>query len=302
MLARRLGVAVAAIGVLASLPACGGAASHSGSSGDAQSEKATIVASFYPWAWLSSRVAGDASTIETLTAPGAEPHDMELTARQVVEIGQADLVVYVSGMQPAVDDAVAQHASDRALDAATVVKTLPIDGSTAIDPHIWLDPLRFAKVAEKLGGRLAAADPAHASGYRERAADVVRRLRELDKAYREGLSRCESRTLTTGHASFGYLADRYDLEQVPIAGLSPEVPPSPARLAELTRFVESRDIEVIFLERSEANEAATTLAEETGARTVALDAVSIRSPDAPAGYLSAMRENLSTLRKALGCT
>lgn len=283
----------------------------------------TVVASFYPWAWLSRQIAGGDMQVKDLTGSGADPHGVELTARQLVEVRQASLVVYVKGIQPAVDDAVAQHAADHGFDAGSVVEVLPAaeatgtepdaerhrsgndgngDEHAAFDPHIWLDPVRYAVVAEKLGERLARVDPPRAAAYRERTERLVRTLGELDEEYRTGLRICRSRAVVTSHASFGYLADRYDLEQVGIAGLDPDVPPSPARLTAVARLAEAKNVDVIFLERLASPEVARTLAREVGARTAVLDTVASRQPDSSGDYLSLMRDNLSVLRTALGCS
>lgn len=281
----------------------------------------TVIAAFYPWAWLSEQITGDAVEVRSLAEAGTDPHDLELTARQVVDVERAMLVVYARGMQPAVDEAVEQHAEGHALDAATVVETLPVPngpggtseaqhehadgdqgGHASFDPHIWLDPVRFAAVAEELGGRLAELDPAHADGYRQRTRQLVDRLTELDEAYRSSLDSCRSRTVVTSHESFGYLTDRYGLEQIGVAGLDPHAPPSPSRLAEVARLVENEDVEVVFLERLTDPEATKTLAGEVGARTAVLDPLAALREGPGQDYVSVMRTNLATLRDALGCS
>ena len=302
---------LAAAGILGILPAgaaCGAATAT-------RAAPPTVVASFYPWAWLTRQIAGQTLKVQDLTQPGVDPHDVELTARQIVDIERARLVVYVEGIQPAVDEAVRQHAHGRALDAASVVDVLPSSdaeggveaargahGPAAVDPHIWLDPARFAEVADSLGNRLAGLDPAHATQYQRRTARLVATLHDLDEAYRSGLRTCRSKTIVTNHASFGYLADRYGLEQVGVAGVDSKVEPSPARLARVARLIEAKHVDVVFLDPLASSKAATTLARETGARTTVLDPIGGLRAGSAGDYLSLMRANLSTLREALGCS
>ncbi|MFA1539239.1 metal ABC transporter substrate-binding protein [Actinomadura monticuli] len=302
--------ALALAGLAAGLAGCAGA------DAGVPPGKTAVVASFYPMAWLAERVGGDDAFVRTLTEPGTEPHDLELTARQVADIEDADLAVYVGGVQPAVDDAVGRHARGRSLDAADLVEKLPPPGETddeeahdgvrhresSYDPHVWLDPSRMATVATALGERLAAADPARAAGYRRRAGAAAGELTALDRAFRDGLRTCARRDIVTAHAAFGYLADRYGLRQIPVAGVDPSGGPSPKRLAELTRLVSASGATTVFTETLASPKVAEALAREAGVRTAVLDPVEGVEDGSSGDYLTIMRENLRTLRPALECT
>jgi zinc transport system substrate-binding protein len=291
------------------LPAagCGGGGGNDGA------DRAAITAGFYPMAWLAEEVGGAAVAVRTLTKPGAEPHDLELAPRQLAELGKAKLVIYVKGLQPAVDEAVQQHAEDRGLDAASLVKTLPppADGHEAADgheqpeaghdPHIWLDPARMATVASKLGERLAEADPGQAAAYRANAKALAAELGKLDTEFSTGLRDCPRKSIVTAHAAFGYLADRYGLTQISIAGIDPQSEPSPKRLAELTHEVRDSGATTVFTETLVSPKVAETLAREAGVRTATLDPVEGVAEGSGADYLSLMRQNLRTLRTALSC-
>ena len=78
----------------------------------------------------------------------------------------------------------------------------------------------YAAIVERIGARSSGPAPAGA---------LVAELATLDGEFRRGLARCERRELVTSHAAFGYLADRYGLEQIPITGVSPEAEPTAAR-------------------------------------------------------------------------
>jgi zinc transport system substrate-binding protein len=291
-----------------------------GSASGATDGRPQVVTAFYPLEFLSGRIGGDAVEVGNLTKPGAEPHDIELTARQVGQISGAALVVYLTGFQPAVDEAVAQQAKDRAFDAGSAVELLPAEGEHTHeepghaeeepghaeeeggkDPHVWLDPVRFATVADKLGERLATAVPAQADAIRARAAEVRAELEKLDAEYAAGLKTCARREIVTSHTSFQYLAERYDLHQVGIAGISPEAEPSPQRLADVAREAKETGTTTIFFETLVSPRVAETIAREVGAKTAVLDPLEgLTEPGTD--YFSVMRANLATLRTALGCT
>jgi zinc transport system substrate-binding protein len=234
-----------------------------------------VVTAFYPLQFLSERIGGDSVTVTNLTKPGAEPHDVELNPRQVAQVADAGLAVYLKGFQPAVDSAVAQEAKGRSFDVSSVVDLLPYTGGESEDgskdPHVWLDPVRLSTIAGALGDRLARADPAHAADYRERAQDLQDQLQDLDRAYAKGLATCRRHEVVTSHEAFNYLAHRYGLTQIGITGVSPEAEPSPRKLAEVAAQARATGTTTIFFETLVSPKVAETIAREVGARTAVLD-------------------------------
>ena len=282
--------------LLLALTACSSAGtSGSGTAAAAAGpERLEVVAGFYPLQFLAERVGGDAVRVEGLAPAGAEPHDLELGPQQVAGLSAADLVLYLQGFQPAVDDAVEQQAAGRALDAAAVEPL--VDG----DPHVWLDPARTSRLADAVAERLAAAAPASAAGFRERAAALRAELTALDAELRSGLATCERRELVTSHAAFGYLARAYGLTEVGITGLTPDEEPTPGRLAEVAELARSSGVTTIFFEETVSPKVAEALAAEVGAQAAVLSPLETR----PEGgdYLTGMRAGLAALRTALGCS
>ncbi|GIE82687.1 zinc ABC transporter substrate-binding protein [Actinoplanes philippinensis] len=295
--------------LLPALTGCGG--DSAGADG-----KLSVVTAFYPLQFVSERVGGDAVSVSTLTKPGAEPHDVELTARQVGEVSGAGVIVYLGGFQPAVDDAVKQNGGDRALDATTAVETLSAQEADdhagegdahaeeehgGTDPHVWLDPVRLAAIADKVAERLGKADPAHAADFTARAATLRAELTALDGEYRAGLANCARRELVTSHTAFGYLANRYDLAQIGITGIDPETEPSPQRLAAVAAEAKEHGTTTIFFETLVSPKVAETIAKEVGAKTAVLDPIEGLTDDS-ADYFSVMRANLTALKLGLECS
>lgn len=276
----------------------------------AQDDPVTVVAGFYPLELLASRIGGDRVEVTSLAQPGAEPHDLELRPAQVASVTDADLVVHLKGFQPALDDAVAQEAPGRAFDAAAVQPLeqgfVPLeDGElhedeAGQDPHVWLDPERYAAIATALADRLAEVDPAGADGYRSRVADLNAELTGLDTELAAGLARCTRKEIVTSHNAFGYLARAYGLQQVAITGLTPEDEPSPRRLAEVIELAREKGVTTVFFEQLVSPKVAESLAREIGATAAVLDPLE-SAPDT-GDYLTTMRSNLTALRTALGCT
>jgi zinc transport system substrate-binding protein len=216
----------------------------------------------------------------------------------VVAIQRAALVLYLGdGFQPAVEKAISStHA--RAVDLLSGMRLTPgkdEQGRQTLDPHVWLDPVRYATMATTIGRAL---------GRPRAAAAFVARLRALDRRFREGLSRCRRRTIVTSHAAFNYLAARYGLRQLALQGLSPEAEPSPKTLASLIREVQRSGATTVFFETLVSPKLARTVARNAHVKTAVLDPLEGLTPDAANGgatYFTVMQANLAALRLALGC-
>jgi len=265
-----------------------------------------VVVGLYPYAYLAQQIGGDLVSVENLTRPGAEPHDLELTARQVAAVQLADLVIFESSLQPAVDSAVAQTRPARALDVTTVVplEDHPIDdqGDEMSDPHIWLDPIRMSLVATAIKDQLAAIAPNDAAAFDTNYAVVEARLSQLDQAYRTGLATCQRTSFITTHAAFGYLADRYGLTQIAIAGMSPDAEPSPLRIADIQRLAAQEGITTIFFETLVSPALADAIAGDLRLTTDVLDPIEgITDQSRGSDYSEIMMSNLTALSQANGC-
>ncbi len=261
-----------------------------------------VVASFYPLQYVAERIAGDHAKVTNLTKAGAEPHDLELSPRQTADLTSASVVIYEKGLQPAVDEAIANDSPEHVVDAADVVELAPADGTDGRDPHFWLDPTLLAEVAEAFTESISEADSGHADDYRAANQELQTDLRNLDGEFRTGLADCRSHTLVVSHDAFGYLGRRYDLDVHPIAGLSPAAEPSPRHLAELSDLVRTDNVTTVFSERLASRKLADTLAADLDIKTAVLDPIEgLTSSDSSEDYLSLMRENLAAIKKASGC-
>lgn len=174
----------------------------------------------------------------------------------------------------------------------------------AWDPHIWLDPVLAAQIVEAIRDRFIAADPTHAAAYRANAAAYTQELEALDAEYRSGLAVCRIRDAVASHAAFRYLAARYNLMILPIAGISPDDEPSPRAMAEIATIAKEKGITHIFFETLLSPKLAETIAREIGAQTLVFNPIEgLTHEEAARGetYLSLMRTNLANLRTALAC-
>ncbi|HWL37094.1 MAG TPA: metal ABC transporter substrate-binding protein [Frankiaceae bacterium] len=245
--------------------------------------RVTVVTAVYPLTYAVQRIGGEHVRVVDLAPPGAEPHDVELTPAQVGRVEQADLVVLVRGLQPALDDA----AGVRTLDV--------LRGGT--DPHVWLDPPAYAEIVALITARLVALDREHAPAFSDNARTFAAELESFHGDAQETLARCARKDLVTSHAAFGRFAKRYGLRETGIAGVGDEAEPSPARLAEVAALVERNGVTTVFAESADSRPA-QTVAREAGAQVAVLDPLEVSRGD---DYLTVMRRNLDAVKTGLGC-
>ena len=337
--ARRVLSAAAAAALGLSLTACSALSTESSepSGSDAPKDASgtlSVAVSFYPIQYLAETIGGDHVSVTSLTPTNVEPHDYDLSGKEVIStLEGSSLVAYVAGFQPSLDKAVTQisgptvvdlsgevdlqhhegvededehgEASDGATEKATEKATGEAGheghdhDAGSLDPHFWLDPVRMKSAATAVEEALAAADPDNADDYKANLDSLTTTLDGLDSSYKGGLTRCERKTFITSHAAFGYLADRYGLTQVSISGIDPEAEPSAADIAAAKKAVEDTDSTTIFTEELLSPEIADAIASETGATTDVLSPIESAPEDTD--YAGAMSNNLDALRTALAC-
>lgn len=261
----------------------------------AQPSRRSVVAAFYPVAYAAQRVGGNRVDVENLTPAGAEPHDLELTPKQIDGILDADVVFDLGhGFQPAVEKAAGQR------DGPTV-SLLPA-GSR--DPHIWLDPVRMEAIVRQVQRALSTADPKGGSVYTRNADRFVAELTALDDRYTQGLAACDRKLIVTAHEAFGHLAQRYGLRQEGVAGISPDAEPDAQRLGQLAELVKREGVTTVFTEELVSPRIADTLAREAGVKTDTLnplEGLTDKEISRGANYVTVMDQNLKKIRTALGC-
>jgi zinc transport system substrate-binding protein len=288
----------------------------------ARADKPLVVASFYPLYEFAKQIAGEHAEVISLVPVGIEPHDWEPASQDIIRVQRAKLFVYNgAGLEPWVEkllrdakargtavvratERVALLAGDRPGHEHAAKPGAPKGDTHAVDPHVWLDPVRAQAQVEAIRAGLAKADPANAASYAANAHAYRTKLAALDMAFATGLKQCARRDFVTTHSAFSYLAQRYGLTQIPIQGIAPETEPNPADLAALVKLAKARKVRYVFFETLVSAKLAETLAREIGAQTLVLNPVEGLTKEEEAagkGYLSVMDENLQNLRLGLEC-
>lgn len=293
--------------VLAAVVVLGIALAVRQSSPSAPSGRLAVSASYYPLYDFAKQVGGNRVTVADLTPSGVEPHDYEPSPKTLADARKSEVFIYNGIIEPWADSFVADY-ENVTVKASTGIAQ-PAGGHDHeehgnLDPHFWLDPVLAQQIVAEIRDAFIRADPEGKTYYMERSAAYIDRLKDLDAAFRTGLSQCGQHSIVASHDAFSYVARRYGFTVRSIAGLNPEAEPSPAHLAELSDYVRQNNIKYVFFEQLVSSRLADTIAQETGAQTSVLNPIEgLTNEDQSKGrdYLSIQRENLGNLRAALAC-
>ncbi len=269
--------------------------------------RATV--SFYPLFFFASQIGGDKIEAINITPSGAEPHDYEPTAQDVAQIERSDVLILNGGQLESWGDKIKENLGGKKVMVVTAAEGLTTqemeeEGKKIQDPHVWLDPVLAKKEVEVIAQTFIKKDSINKAYYEQNTKQLQEKLDALDAQFRQGLQNCLQKNIVTSHAAFGYVASRYNLKQVPIAGLSPDSEPSPQQLAEVARFAKTNNVKYIFFETLVSPRLAQTIAKEVGAKTLVfnpLEGLTKEQKDAGKDYLSIQKENLDNLKVALEC-
>ena len=282
----------------------------------AQKDQFTVLATIYPLLYFTEQIAGPEADVQGIIGSGADAHTFEPSPADIRLIASADLIVANGmGFEPWLGRAIASLETNE----IAVVETAFVDegheeghdaggdgGHEHVheDPHFWLDPVLAAMQVERIRDALIAANPDRSSIYVSNAASLLEDLATLHADYTFRLADCSRRTFITTHAAYGYMAGRYDLEQLSISGLSPEAEPTPRQLADLVVKVRDLGLTHILVESVGSTTLVNTLATETNIASLPIHPLESASTDELVkhrDYFGLMRDNLDSLSESLGC-
>lgn len=264
--------------------------------------KIKVVATIYPLYEFSKRIGGDKVEVSILVPAGAEPHDWEPGPKDMIKIESARIFVYNgAGFEPWVEGTLKGIESKNLIivDFSSGIQLVLDNGS---DPHIWLDPISAEHQVDLIKEALIRSDPQNSEYYDTNADSLKKDLNLLDEDIKNELGSSKKKVFITSHAAFGYFSKRYGLTQVSVAGLSPDVEPSPAKMAQIIEIARKNDIKYIFFETLVNPGLSEVIAKEAGAKTLVLDPIEgLSQADMDGGktYFTVMRENLKNLKIAL---
>jgi zinc transport system substrate-binding protein len=272
----------------------------------------TVITTTYPLTFLSEKIGGNRITVNQLTKPGVEAHDFEPAPSDIRAISDSELFIY---NHPSFEswalNAAYASSTDGDNSPTVTVQTVILEsvgedhGEDHVDAHVWLNPLKAQKQADRILSALIEVDPEGAQIYTRNADGLDVELQALDDLINKQISSCELDSVVVSHLAFGHMAERYGFEQIGLAGLSPEFESGPAQIAGVIKKINELGISHIMQEPIVSNRLAETVAAETGAELLSLHPLEVRTSEqasAELDYLDIMKSNADALQTALRCS
>jgi len=261
-----------------------------------------VVASLKPLADLAAGVLGDPDQVGLLLPGGASPHSFSLRPSQMRTLARADLVIWVG---PVLESFLVRHLAslppERLLTFSALpgVRLLPArragawqpkvpaeDDSGPFDPHLWLDPDNARLLVRKLAERLAAIDPAHGAGYRQRAERLDSRIAALRRRLDRQLAAVRNRPYLVFHDAYRYFEQAFDLEPLGALAIHPDRPPGARRLGQLRDLLRRSGAVCVFSEPQFEPKLLQALTGGLAVRHGQLDPLGVDRPVDGASYLA----------------
>ena len=287
----------------------------SNSNSKTQSGKLKISTTFYPIYDFTRNIVGDEGDVSLIIGAGTEPHDYEPSAKEIAKMSEADALVYDSKYMetwiPAVLKTIESDSKVKAISATKDMVLLPggeeeeeehdhagEGHSHEYDPHVWLSPERAIQMVQNITKQLAEAFPDRKEAFEKNAKAYIEKLTALHNDYKNAFKDAKQKNFVTQHTAFSYLAKRFGLNQLGIAGISPEQEPSPRQLTEIQEFVKTYKVKTIFTESNASSKVAETLVKSTGVGLKTLNPLEA-DPQNDKTYLENLEENMSVLAEEL---
>jgi zinc transport system substrate-binding protein len=263
---------------------------------------------------MAKSIGADKAEVSLLLPPGVEAHSFEPKPSDIVKINNADIFVYTGKfMEPWAEDIIKSITNKNliVIDASKGTKMIPgvfrdpDKPAGSLDPHIWLDFDNAEIMVKNIVQAFEAKDTVHKSFYKQRADDYSIRLGELDSAFKTTLAVCKDKEIIYGgHYAFGYLAHRYGLKYLAAQGVSPDAEPTAHDLAKLVEQIRKDNIKYIFYEELTSPKIAETIAHETNAEMLLLNAAhNVTRDQFEQGitFFDILKHDLHNLKVGLGC-
>ena len=271
-----------------------------------------IVTSFYPIYAMVKEISGDLNDVRMIQSSSGI-HSYEPSANDIAAIYDANVFVYHShtleswagSLDPSLQKSkvkVLEASEGMTLDRVSGLEDIEVgkgvDEKSLYDPHTWLDPEKVAEEAQIIADKLSELDSENKEIYQSNAKKFIDQAHELTNKYKPIFDKVEQRTFVTQHTAFSYLAKRFDLNQLGIAGISPDQEPSPKQLTEIQEFVKTYKVKTIFTESNASSKVAETLIKSTGVSLKTLNPLEA-DPQNDKSYLDNLEEDIAILAEEL---
>lgn len=303
-------------------------------------DKIDIYTTVYPLSYFAERIGGEYVNVSSIYPPGTNEHTFEPTQADMMSLADADLFFYIGlGLEGFVEKAknTLENENVKLVATSDAITDDMLNASEEeehsheeenheahdhegesheshdeegheghnhgdIDPHVWLSPIIAQDLAGAIKDELVAALPDQEKLLNENYDELITELESLDQQFEQMASEAKSKTFFVSHASFGYIAKQYGLEQIAIAGINSQSEPSQKELTEIVDQAEMLQVSYILFEQNVSSKLSSVIQNEVGADSLELHNLSVLTEeDFKNGetYFTLMEKNIETLKQAL---
>lgn len=283
-------------------------------------DKISVITTVFPPFDFVRRIGGDKVNVRMLLSPGADAHSFEPSPKNVVDISESDLFIYVGGENDTWIDGMLESLNDvktlKLVDCVDLIYEEIKEGmsgfsehshdheETEADDHVWTSPKNAVKIVEQIKNELCIIDPENSEYYTKNAEEYKAELEALDEDFREIIKNAKRNTLVFGDRfPARYFVEEYGLDYfAAFPGCSSLVEANPKTVEFLIDKIKQEKIPaILYIELSDMR-MAKVLEEETGAKLLLFhSAHNISEKDFKNGvtYIEIMKNNEKTLKEAL---
>ncbi|MPQ27052.1 metal ABC transporter solute-binding protein, Zn/Mn family [Bacillus paralicheniformis] len=306
--------------------------SSSGTSSEQKENKDTldIYTTIYPLEDFTKKIGGEYVNVKSVYPPNVDAHTYEPSSKTMAEISDSDAFIYSGvGVEGFADKAVntLKNSDVKIVKAGEGIDLLSREeeGEHAEhaheeeheheeaeghdhhnhgdhDPHVWLDPVLSAKMAENIKNELVKLEPEHEKTFTKNYESLKKDLEQLDKDFKQTVDKADKKEILVSHAAYGYWEKRYGIKQISVLGLSPTEEPSQKQLENIVKTAKEHKIKYVIFENNVSSKISEIIKKEIGAESLTMKNLeSVTKEDIESGkdYTTIMKENLDVLKKAL---
>lgn len=222
---------------------------------------------------IAAVVGGDCAVVTTLMGPGVDPHLYRASAGDVRALQQADLILYAGyHLEGRLAQVLAEFSRTKPT-VAVAEEAVPISkvkqvGSSAYDPHLWMDVGLWAGVPDVIALRLGELAPECAAAAMARALDYHAQLDALNGWVATAINSIpeQERLLVTAHDAFEYYGRAYGLEVVGVQGINTDSEAGLADIRNVADLIVEHGVPTIFAETSVNTRTVTAVRDAANSR------------------------------------